>query len=266
MRINLKSLYMDTFPKEYGASNKEVKFYVDMFVHEIESDNFPKNAIALLVEPRAIIPAAYDYIEKNYQRFKYIFTFDSKMLQLPNAKMLIYGQITAEYPDSPKIKNISMVASNKDFCTGHLNRQDVARKLTGIIDTYGRFNGGEFCDDKDYLDGYRFNICMENYSDGHYFTEKICNCFASRIVPIYWGSPHIGEYFDTNGIIYCKTPEEVIEKTKQILLDPVYEYNKRKEAIERNLKEVQRYRNYADLFLKTYGSLLEGICMERSKT
>lgn len=259
MNITLRSTY-DSFPAHYGESDKRINFYVDNNVYFLENtDRNETNAIALLVEPRSIIPGTYQWVTEHSDKFRYIFTFDSEMLKLPNAKLLIYGQITAEFPDIPKIKNISMVASDKDFCEGHRNRQDVARRLTGIIDTYGKFNGGTYCDDKEYLADYRFNICMENYSDGHYFTEKICNCLASRVVPIYWGCPNIDRYFDMNGIIYCKTPDEVVEKAKQILKDPVGEYNRRLDAVENNFCEVQKYRRYADLFLKTYGSLLEGI-------
>lgn len=256
MRIKLRSMY-DSFPEQYRESDKQIDFYVDNSVFDIDTD--ASRSIALMVEPRAIIPGAYAWIEENYDKYKYVFTFDNALLKLPNAKMLIYGQITAEFPDVPKSKAISMVASNKDFCEGHRSRQWVASILSDRIDTYGRFNGGGFCDDYDFLAEYMFNVAMENSSDGHYFTEKICNCFASRVVPIYWGCPHINEYFDMSGIIYCRTPAEVIEAVDKVLLDPEGEYAKRSEAIEHNLQLVQRYRSYPDLFLKTYGGILEGI-------
>ena len=259
MRIKLRSSY-DSFPSKYGNSDKQVTFYVDNNVYFMDRmDVNEHNGIALLVEPRSIIPGTYAWMQENYQKFRYVFTFDSELLKLPNAKLLIYGQITAESPDDPKTKNISMVASNKDFCSGHINRQNVARALMDKIDTYGKFKGDAYCDDKDYLSGYRFNVAMENFSDGHYFTEKICNCFASKIVPIYWGCPNIGEYFDMDGIIYCRTPNEVIARVNDVFMDPEYEYNKRKDAIEHNLQLVQKYRRYANWFLETYGDLLEGI-------
>lgn len=259
MKIKLRSTY-DSFPEKYGDNDNQVNFYVDNNVYYLDNtDRNNKNAIALLVEPRSIIPGTYAWIKENYEKFRYVFTFDSELLKLPNAKLLIYGQITAEYPDAPKFKNISMVASNKESCPGHINRQNVARTLMDRIDTYGKFKGDAYCDDADFLRDYRFNVAMENYSDGHYFTEKICNCFASRVVPIYWGCPNIGEYFDMDGIVYCRTPNEVIAKVDMILKDPEYEYNKRKDAIERNMVLVQKYRRYADLFLETYGGLLEEI-------
>ena len=259
MRIKLRSMY-DSFPEKFGSSDKEVKFYVDNNVYYLDNtDMGATNAVALMVEPRAIIPGTYTWIEENWQKFRYVFTFDSALLKLPNAKLLIYGQITAEFPSDEKTKSISMVASNKDFCEGHRSRQWVASILSDRIDTYGRFNGGGYCDDRDYLGAYKFNVAMENCSDGHYFTEKICNCLASRTVPIYWGCPHIHEYFDMDGIIYCQTPAEVIEAVDRILNDPAGEYSKRSLAIERNLQTVQKYRRYADWFLKTYGGLLEEI-------
>lgn len=259
MIINLRSNY-DSFPHEWGDYPGTVNFYVDNSVYYLENqDRNAQNAIALMVEPRSIIPGTYQWIEENHEKFAYIFTFDSRLLKLPNAKLLIYGQITAEFPDTPKTKDISMVASSKDFCQGHKDRQYVACVLSDRIDVFGKFNGGSYCDDSDFLSEHRFNVAMENYSDGHYFSEKICNCFASKVVPIYLGCPHIEEYFDMDGIVYCKTPDEVIASVDKILANPKEEYDKRHEAIEHNFFLVQKYRRYADLFLKTYGGLIGGL-------
>ena len=256
MKITLRSMY-DSFPPSYGSSEKNVNFYVDnnvYFLEDVEDDK----AICLLVEPRSIIPGTYRWVEENYQRFHYVFTFDSKLLsQLPNAKLLIYGQITAEYPGDAKMKAISMVCSDKNFCEGHQNRIKVARALYDYIDTYGKFNGGPYCDEKTVYSGYRFHVAMENYQDGHYFTEKICNCLASKIVPIYYGCPNIGDYFNTDGIVICSSPDDVIRKTKEILYTYEDEYKKRLPAIEENYEKVQKYRRFAKLFIEMYTDLLE---------
>lgn len=254
MKITLRSMY-DSFPPTYGDSDKQINFYVDNNVYFLEDKDDP-DAICLLVEPRAIIPMTYKWVEEHFSKFRYVFTFDSQMLKYPNAKLLIYGQITAEYPNMPKTKEISMVCSDKAFCDGHRSRQYVARELSAYIDTYGKFNGGQFADDKTIYDGYRFNVAMENYQDGHYFTEKICNCFASKVIPIYYGCPNIGEYFNTDGIIICDSPDDVIEKTLSII-DPVKEYEKRLDAMFDNFHRVQKYRSYAKLFLEMYVDLLE---------
>lgn len=258
MKIKLRSMY-DSFPSTFGDKEGTVNFYVDNNVYFLQN-KVDEHGIALLVEPRAIIPGTYTWIEQYYSHFRYVFTFDEELLNtLPNAKLLIYGQITAEFPDVPKTKNVSMICSDKLMCQGHYNRRDVARELQHIdgVDVFGKFDGGRYADDADFLSGYRFHVAMENYYEGFYFTEKICNCFASKIVPIYMGCPHIADFFNKDGIIIANSPNEIPFIVVEILKYPVKEYNKRKDAIEDNFNRVQKYRSYAKLFLETYGDLLE---------
>jgi hypothetical protein len=47
----------------------------------------------------------------------------------------------------------------------------------------------------------KFVITMENARIGHYITEKIINGFRAGIIPIYWGSQHIGEHFNSKRFI-----------------------------------------------------------------
>lgn len=258
MNITLRSMY-DSFPEHYGDSDKHINFYVDNNVYFLE-DHADPIGVCLLVEPRSIIPGTYAWVEEHYDRFRYVFTFDSKLRKtLPNARPLIYGQITAEFPDTPKTKNISMVCSDKGFCEGHLQRIKTAMALQNKIDTFGKFNGGAFAEDKDIYSEYRFNVCMENYSDGFYFTEKICNCLASRVIPIYWGCPHINEIFNPDGIFYARDWTDVLRIVDDVLKDPEGIYNAKRDAVEDNLDRVQHYRSYAKLFLETYAELLEGV-------
>jgi hypothetical protein len=51
------------------------------------------------------------------------------------------------------------------------------------------------------LKQYMFSIAIENSSYRTYFTEKILDCFATGTIPIYWGSPDIGDHFNSDGII-----------------------------------------------------------------
>ncbi len=46
-----------------------------------------------------------------------------------------------------------------------------------------------------------FSVAIENASYETYFTEKLLDCFATGTIPIYLGSPDVGDYFDSNGII-----------------------------------------------------------------
>lgn len=56
---------------------------------------------------------------------------------------------------------------------------------------------------------YKFVITMENNEEDYYITEKICNGFFAGTVPIYWGSPNVGEYFNTNRFLHLKNDSDI---------------------------------------------------------
>ena len=72
------------------------------------------------------------------------------------------------------------------------------------IDCMGNFNGGNKVDTKTIYAPYIFSVVVENYIDDYWFSEKICNCFANKCVPIYIGANKINELFDAHGIISVK--------------------------------------------------------------
>lgn len=259
MKINYHSYYK-SIPEEYGEGPGIIDIYADTFIMTRPK----KNSVAILVEPRSIIPDAYNWIEQHYERYAYVYTFDSRLIdQLPNAKLFLYGHIKAEYPQGPKDKNISMVCSNKTICQGHKDRQRIARQIKDSIDVYGTFDGGPYADYKDIYLGYRFHVAMENLKDGYYFTEKICNCFASKIIPIYYGTSRITKFFDADGILLAVTPDDIPRLVETVLKDPIGEYNNRLNAVERNYKYVQDYRQWGINFLKANGDDLERLAKER---
>ena len=51
------------------------------------------------------------------------------------------------------------------------------------------------------LHRYAFSIAMENAREDYYFTEKLIDCFLMGTIPIYWGCPAIGDFFDQRGIL-----------------------------------------------------------------
>jgi hypothetical protein len=265
MQITFYSLYpesiMHNIPEYFQDIQGKINIYADEQI-VINYGKYGVNPIAILVEPRSIIPGVYSCVEKEYKQFKYVFTFDEQILNTcSNSKLLIYGQITAQYPGQ-KTKNISMVCSKKNMCEGHLKRQEIARKLKPIIDTYGCFDGGKWADLKDIYNHYRFNVAMENISTGYYFTEKLCNCFASKVVPIYYGSPHITEYFNPAGMFIAEDPKQIPDIVNEILKSPEEIYNSMLPAIAQNFETVEKYRRYGVWFFQNYSELLEDLCRQ----
>jgi FkbM family methyltransferase len=62
----------------------------------------------------------------------------------------------------------------------------------------GSYNSTEMFD---FISQYKFVITMENTKQETYITEKIINGFLANVIPIYWGSDNIYDYFNENSFI-----------------------------------------------------------------
>jgi hypothetical protein len=54
----------------------------------------------------------------------------------------------------------------------------------------------------EFISNYKFMICFENTSKINYLTEKLLNAYIGGTIPIYWGCPNIGDYVNTNCMLY----------------------------------------------------------------
>lgn len=254
IRINMHSAYDHL---QSWWSDDGIPFYNDKRVL-----NCPSGGCALLIEPKSLLPEVYEYIEKNYERFSYVFTHDSILLnKLPNAKLILWGGVWS-WGDEEKDFNhpISMVASAKGTSPVRIQRRELAFELKGKVDTYGTFDGGEFVDTDTIYGKYPFSIVIENHIDDYWFTEKICNCFSHKTIPIYYGARKIDELFNDRGIIRCNSIDD-IRHMLTILTgkNPYYLYTSRLDAIEDNYKRVKKYENFNTWFMNEYEDLLRGL-------
>ena len=130
-----------------------------------------------------------------------------------------------------------MFASRKRYTSGHIKREDVAKKYQHKIDLFGgtlnsaRLGDGIHPDKSEGVCPYMFSIVIENCKHDKYYTEKITDCFATGTIPIYWGTDKIVEDFNSDGII--KLTDDFDINTLSIEL-----YNSKKHAIEDNFKRV----------------------------
>jgi hypothetical protein len=60
-----------------------------------------------------------------------------------------------------------------------------------------------------FVSQYKVIISMENSKNKTYITEKILYGFAANTVPVYWGSDHIGEYFNEERFINVNSFDEL---------------------------------------------------------
>jgi len=235
---------------EWVSSGAEETFYIDEYINLVFDDDTSTKKYGWILESAQIKPNVIDDIKKNYlhyvREFDMIFTHSKEICALHHK--FKYSPLYGSWIPKPKMYNktklISMICSNKVMCSGHQNRLSWAQKLQGFVDFFGRgFN--EIENKEDGLVDYMFSVAIENASYNSYFTEKIQDCFATGTIPIYYGSPDIGDHFNPNGIITLTDDFDVSKLTSEIYYDKI-------DAVKENLEIVKNQLINEDNIYKTY--------------
>lgn len=218
-------------------------------------------AIFIQIESSMIIDGSIVRILENrniYEYFDYILTWDHRLLKLSKSYKFMslnkysWVQFTEKAGINPYLKyyynnsdnfeynnknfNISMLCGDKKWCPGHIIRHKIWNKQKEILIPKKFYKPEKtsvlkiFDDnititsrrDKTEMFDSMFHICVENNNAKNYFTEKIIDCIVSNTIPIYYGCPNIGHYFDLNGIIIVNSPEDCIEKINKLTEDDYY--------------------------------------------
>lgn len=189
-----------------GDNSASISIHIDHAIFNIPTDKNKKN-YAWLAEAKSINLGLYEscktsvqYLEDN---FEYIFTHDKSLLELsPKFRLTICSARpwVTEFGVYPKNKLVSMIASSKVMCEEHKYRQELIKKFNKKLDHFGR-GYNPINKKEDGLKDYCFSLAIENGVYSNMFTEKITDCFATGTIPVYWGNPNIGEFFNEDGII-----------------------------------------------------------------
>lgn len=259
----MKYLKMHGPYNDYGRpnmwdDNSEITCYVD--THTRDVPNTPNKQVALLIEPRAIQRDVYLKIEKNYNRFKYVFTHDSKLLEtLPNAKPIIWGGCWCNIENPVKDKFIGMICSHKKYTELHRVRLRTALMFKGIenFDMYGIYEDNERIDPMIAHERYKYEVVVENQIDDIWFTEKLIDAFATKCIPIYLGARQIEKFFNKDGMIIVKSEEELQNTIKSMLNNVEYwndYYNdiNMQKIINENYEESKKYWKFEECFYRMY--------------
>ena len=104
-----------------------------------------------------------------------------------------------------KPKLLSAVVSAKTTTVGHRKRLAFMRALKAHfgdeLDWWGR-GIKDLTEPKiTALAEYRYHIAIENGAWPGYWTEKLIDCYVANCVPIYWGAPDVGAWFDPETIV-----------------------------------------------------------------
>lgn len=255
----------DLKPKkfEWTLDDSPIKVFMDSAIpHGIRYQKKPgEKKVAWVCESRAIfyswsiprdvfsrmipeLEQSYDavyFADREFNQQSSVFKFAFAGSNLPWVK---------EHKIFEKTKNCSMFASSKRVTRGHEIRHQIAESLkgTGKVDIFGGAAGtarvGEkgtpWPDKSEQINSYRFQIVIENDSYETYFTEKLTDCFATGTIPVYWGAPDIGKYFNTDGMIII---DDLLDTN---ILTEEY-YMSKMDAIKDNFERIQKMQGSDDI-------------------
>ena len=218
---------------------------------------------AILTEPRALMGAVYANAPQVMDRFRYVFTHDSVLLNafpdqckvIPAGGLWVGGDSGGgKIKLYPKSKKVSIVSSTKSMCELHLFRYQlaVALRYWPEVDVFMAHPGHNHPIINS-LAEYRYSIAVENHVDDYYFTEKLLNCFATGTVPVYLGAQRIGDFFDADGVIPFTTWHDLVQLLPQLTEQ---DYKNRSKAVEHNFATVKGFDNNEDFIAARYGDLL----------
>lgn len=248
LTLGRKPRYIEWTREEFDTDKA---FYTNRQVFKDIDNN--KINYALVIEPRCMISDVYDYIEAKPDKFDFILTHDSELLQLSNSYWIPGNGTWYQGPLDKKIKNISMLCSNKCMTHSHKWRRSIGLLLekAGLIDLMGGIKGKHIHLNNAFQQ-YRFNVAIENHWDKRYFTEKLLNCFASMTIPIYLGASRefLLTKFDINGIIFLEEANGDYVNFVKSIKPEIYE--QKIGSIVSNYNIVQDYLSLDDYIYENY--------------
>lgn len=236
---------------DFNSLINERTFYVDEFIEYGLQDKKSKFKYGLILESNVLIPQVRNMcILKHKQlkeQYEYIFTHDKVLLQI-DPELFKFCPANGTWINNPrfysKTKLVSMVCSNKQNTVLQRYRVNYANKFKESLDLYGR-GFKEIASKEEALSEYMFSICIENDAYESYYTEKILDCFACGTIPVYLGTPDIGNYFNHDGIVILDDKFNLNDLTPEL-------YHAKILAITENLEKVQEYFTVEDWMYQKY--------------
>lgn len=205
---------------------------------------------AWLVESYAVIQSVVEDVKRNLntflEQYDFIFTHHRELLTIsPRCKFVHTGMWVKEVRVRPKTRLVSMIASAKNWCPGHKYRLGWAEKLRNSLDLFGSYNNNSIPKKELGLCDYMFSVTIENCSSNMYFSEKILDCFATGTIPIYWGAPDIGRYFNINGIILLTDDFDINQLSEEL-------YYSKLDFVKENAERARFYEGSLPNFVMRY--------------
>jgi len=252
-------------PKLFSWTNspQDIKIRIDHALHDGLSDNNKSGKFGWTCESKAITRGLFDGLRNNFTRYKEsyskIFTYDEQLIEL-DPDFFIYCPAGSNAPWTPdeeygiheKTKLVSFLCSNNSMTDGHRYRLSWAERLQDKVDMYGGACGSKQIGGSHWyhhqrkteaMNEYMFSIAIENVNMDCYYTEKITDCFANGVIPVYYGSKSITKHFNNDAIIFLEEDFDVNQLSEEL-------YYSKLEAVKDNLNIVRNMCISDDFLLK----------------
>lgn len=218
------------------------------------TDNFK---ILWVIEPNEISHIRESVI-KNHKNFNVILTWDTEILsKCSNSHLYPFGTSwILDYSFNDKEYKITTLIGGKSSLIGHKIRHKLPQLLKGSripVDIFNslnlpNLNLGNFKKIKDpnkknELFYSQYHIAIENINYNNYFSEKLIDCFQTKTIPIYFGAPNIGDFFDIRGMFIIENYEDILSLIDTITPET---YNSKLEFIESNYVKSMEYSNFRE--------------------
>jgi len=193
-------------------------------------DPMDKDDPAILFRPDVYWPSTDELIQNSHM-FDLMLVHDERILRecpenakffnlflhgvgWPTPMSLVKNNIGVERKN--KTNQISFLTSDKAFLSGHVLRQHIyefllkdQKKQIGQYEILA-IRTPPVIPKKDVIfENAKFSIVVENTQEPNWVTEKLMDCMLTKTVPIYWGAPNVGEFFNADGIIQFNTQHEL---------------------------------------------------------
>lgn len=221
--------------------NKSVSISVDTLTKNDEAEI----KILHLAEPTEIYSYIYENVDQ-LREFDKIYTYNEQILEeITNSELTEFGSCWLDFSDLNlnKLDHISFVTSTKNFTTGHTLRHNIFNFFESVnvingLDIYQHKSPPFHPRRNDFFETSKFHVAVENAKEKNYFTEKLIDCFASKTVPVYYGCPNIGDFFNLDGMIIFNDYDDFLQKIG--LVTPIM-YDEMQNAIEDNYERCKKY-------------------------
>ena len=249
------------FEWDRSGDTHGIAMFTEQRLDDVESSK-AKIKIAWLLEPEAIHPGGYAKIRSGgHELFDYVLTFDRGIQELVGAKSLFWSTggtwiWRRDWNMYPKTRNLSMLASTtKDMAPGHRLRRDVLGKLGDRIEFKVGYGFNPLENKVLAFKDFRYSIAIENSQMDWYWTEKLVDPILCGCIPIYWGLPDIGKYWNADGIISWNTVDDLAK-----ILDTIgdEDYERRMEAVKDNYDRARAYAIVEDYMWNSFLCELHG--------